>query len=77
MDKGDAFMRTMIKNCCDKVEYYGNLEPNFVKYFEEDIDEQVSILHQMQSVANQFGRQELKSQLDPIMQDYLQRYYLE
>ena len=77
MDKGDEFMRKMIKNCVDKAEYYGGMEPKFVDYYTEDIDEQVSILHQMQTVANQYGRLELKSELDPIMQDYLQRYYLE
>lgn len=77
MDKGDEFMRKMIRNCVDKAEYYGGMEPKFVDYYTEDIDEQVSILHQMQTVANQYGRLELKSELDPIMQDYLQRYYLE
>ena len=31
----------------------------------------------MLSVANQFNRQEMKAKLDPIVKDYLQKYYLE
>ena len=77
MEKGDDFMAKMVKNCCDKVDYYGNMERKFVEYFADDIDEQVSILRQMQLTARQFDRSEMQSQLDAIMNDYLQRYYME
>ncbi|MCR5646395.1 MAG: DUF2723 domain-containing protein [Bacteroidales bacterium] len=77
MEKGDDFMRKMVKNCCDKTDYYGNMEKKFVEYFSEDIDEQVSILRQMQLTAGQYDRAELKAELDPIVSGYLQKYYME
>ena len=75
--KGDDFMRKMVKNSRDKVEYYGNMEPKFAKYFEEDIDEEISILRQMQLTARQYDRSDMKAELDPIMNKYLQKYYLD
>ncbi len=77
MEKGDAFMEKMVKNCCDKANYYGNMKPVFVKYYEEEIDEQISILRQMQLTAQQYERTDLKTRLDAIMNEYLKRYYLE
>ena len=77
MQKGDDFMAKMVKNCCDKVEYYGSLGPKFTEYYAEDIDEQISILRQMQLTARQYDRTEMQAQLDPIMDDYLQKYYME
>ena len=77
MEKGDDFMSKLVKNCCDKVDYYGNMEPKFMEYYAEDIDEQVSILRQMQLTARQYDRIELSTKLDTIMNDYLQRYYME
>ena len=53
------------------------MEPRFVEYYVEDIDEQVSILRQMQLTARQYDRTEMQSLLDPIMNEYLQKYYME
>ncbi len=75
--KGDEFMRKMVKNCCDKADYYSNMKPKFVAYYEEDIDEQISILRQMQLTAHQYQRQELSKELDDIMEVYLRKYYLQ
>ena len=75
--KGDDFMRKMVKNSRDKVEYYGNMEPKFAKYFEEDIDEEISILRQMQLTARQYDRSDMKAELEPMMNKYLQKYYLD
>ena len=77
MEKGDEFMRKLVKNCCDKVDYYANMEPKFAKYYEEDIDEQVSIIRQMLMTARQYDRTDMKAELEPIFQDYIQKYYME
>jgi hypothetical protein len=76
-EKGDDFMSKMVKNCCEKVDYYGSLEPKFMEYYSEDIDEQLSILRQLQLTARQYDRPELTAQLNNLMKDYLQRFYLE
>ena len=74
MEKGDDFMRKMVKNAKDKAEYYIDMKPKFEKYYEEDIDEQISILNQMLIVAKRYDRQELKTELDAFIGDYLSRY---
>ena len=76
MDKGDEFMRKLVKNCCDKADYYGNMEQRFVEYYSDEIDEQVSILRQMQVTAQRFKREDLFNQLNGIINDYLKKYYL-
>ena len=74
MEKGDDAMRKLVKNAKDKADYYLGMKPRFVEYFEEDIDEQVSILAQMQMTAKKYDRQEMKDELDTIMNDYLLNY---
>lgn len=74
MEKGDDAMRKLVKNAKDKADYYLGMKPKFTDYFQDDIDEQVSILGQMQLTAKRFDRQEMKSELDAIMNEYLLRY---
>ena len=74
-DKGDDFMRKLVKNCRDKADYYGNMEPRFADYYEEEIDEQITIMRQMQLTARQYERTELQAEMDDIMNYYLERYY--
>ena len=76
-EKGDEFMRKLVKNCCDKMDYYGNMEPRFVKYYQDEIDEQLSILRQMQMTARQYDRTAMKSDLDKRMNEYMSKYYIE
>ena len=70
-------MQKLVKNACDKVDYYGNMKPRFLQYYEEDIAEQVSILRQMLLTARKYERNELKDRLNLKVQEYLQRYYAE
>ena len=77
VEKGDDFMSKMVKNCCDKIDYYGNMEPKFAEYYADDIDEQLSILRQMQLTARQYDRSELSEQLLGLLNTYLQKYYLD
>ena len=66
-----------MKNCCDKVDYYSNMEPRFVEYFADEIDEQLSILRQMQLTAMKFDRSEMKAKLNDIVAKYVQQFYME
>ena len=75
--KGDDFMSKMVKNSKDKIDYYGNMEPKFVTYYKEDIDEEISILRQMQLTARQYERTDLKTELDALVSDCLKKYYMD
>ena len=72
---GDDMMSKLIKNATDKINYYGNMKPKFVTYFSEDIDEQMSLLRQMQLTARKYKREEYSEMLDSTLDEYLQRYY--
>ena len=76
-DKGDEMLKTLVKNACEKIEYYGNMEPKFFQYYQDDISEQMSLLRQMQLTAKRYKRTELQEMLNARMDDYLQRYYTE
>ena len=77
MDKGDAYMTTLVENASDKIEYYGGMKPKFARYYEEDIDENMSLLRQMLLVARRYERSEQSSLLEEKLQEYLARYYRE
>ena len=74
-EKGDAFMTNLVNNACDKIEYYGSLKPKFASYYEEDVDENMSLLRQMQLVSKKFNRDEMQDAISKRMQEYLNRYY--
>ena len=75
---GDNIMMKIIKNATDKVDYYGNITPaKYVAYFEEDIDEQMSLLRQLQLTARKYNRKEMKDLLDPVIDEYLRKYYMD
>ena len=75
--KGDDFMRKLIKNASEKIEYYGNMQPKFSQYFEETVSEQMTLLRQLQLTARKYERAELRSELDATLNNYLKRYYME
>ncbi len=77
IDKGDAYMKKLVENACDKIDYYGGMKPQFRAYYEEDISENMSLLRQMQLVCRRFERTELQPLLNEKLQEYLQRYYME
>ncbi len=75
---GDDIMLKLVKNASEKVDYYGNITPRkFAPYFEEDIDEQMSLLRQLQLTARKYERKEIKDLLDPMVDDYLMKYYMD
>ncbi len=73
--KGDTFMNTFVKNCCDKVEYYGNMKPRFANYFNEDIEESLSLLQHMREVSIRYNRSAIKENIDAKLQEYMVKYY--
>ena len=77
IEKGDEFMEKLVKNACDKVDYYGNMERKFSKYYEDLIGEQLSLLRQLQLTAREYGRTELEKQLESQLATYLRRFYPE
>ena len=73
--KGDAFMTKLVNNACDKIEYYGNMKPKFANYYSDDIDENMSLLRQMQLVSRKYERTEMLNVINEKMKEYLNRYY--
>ena len=76
IEKGDATMNTLIKNFGDKVEYYGSMKPKFAKYYEEDIQEAMSLLQHLSEVARRYNRTEIGNTLTAKLNEYMTLYYL-
>ena len=74
-DKGDAFMSNMMKNCCEKVEYYGHMKPKFRAQYQDTIDEQIEVLYHLLTTARRHKRQQMSEQLGSIVMDYQDKYY--
>jgi hypothetical protein len=76
-DKGDTYMTNLVNNYCDKIRYYGNMKPKFRKYYEEDIDEGMSLLKHFGDVAKKYDRTELSQLISDQMTQFLSLYYTE
>ena len=75
--KGDQFMRDIAGNFSDKVAYYCNMKPKFQNYYEEDIEEGMSLLKHFASVAKKYERDELYDWISDKLTEYLSLYYME
>ena len=75
IEKGDQFMQDMVKNYCDKVEYYGNMQPKFQSYYKEDLQEAMSLLQHFNEVSKRYDRIELNEMITSKMNEYITRYY--
>ena len=76
-DKGDDYLSKEVNNYCDKVRYYGNMKPMFRKYYEDEIDEGMSLLKHFSDVAKKYERTELAQELADQMTQFLSMYYVE
>ena len=76
-EKGDTYLTNLFNNYCDKVRYYGNMAPKFKKYYEEDIDEGMSLLKHFGDVAKKYDRSDLAQQIADQMTQFLSLYYTE
>ncbi len=74
-EKGDQFLQTIMQNFCDKIEYYGKMKPKFKSYYQEDIEEAMSLLQHWGEVAKRYERTELSQQISDRMTEYLTLYY--
>ena len=75
-EKGDTFMEKLVKNACDKVEYYGNMKPKFAMYYHDVIEEQLTLLRQMQLTAERYDRKALEKQTGDLLDEYVRKYYM-
>ena len=75
IDKGDTYMRNLVDNYSDKVRYYGGMKPKFRKYYQEDIDEAMSLLKHFNGVAKKYNRNELAQDIEDQMMEYFTLYY--
>ena len=75
VDKGDAYLMNLFNNYCDKIEYYGKMKPKFKQYFEEEINEGLSLLKHFSDVAKKYERNPLAQDISDRMMQYLSLYY--
>ncbi len=75
-EKGDTFMEKLVKNACDKVEYYGNMKPKFAMYYHDVIEEQLTLLRQMQLTAERYDRKALEKQTGDLLNEYVRKYFM-
>ena len=75
VDKGDAYLMNLFNNYCDKIEYYGKMKPKFKQYFEEEINEGLSLLKHFSDVAKKYERNSLAQDISDRMMQYLSLYY--
>ena len=75
--KGDDYLMKLVNNYYDKAQYYGNMKPRFKKYYEEDLEECVSLLHHFEKVSSKYNRTELNQLIDDRLTGLLGRYYME
>ena len=74
-EKGDAYLMNLVNNYCDKVKYYGGMKPKFRKYYEEDVDEGMSLLKHFGDVAKKYGRDEIAQLTTDRMTEFMMAYY--
>jgi len=74
-EKGDTYLMNLVNNYCDKIAYYGKMKPKFKKYFEDEINEGMSLLKHFVDVAKKYERNELAQDISDRMMQYLDLYY--
>ena len=74
-EKGDAYLMNLVNNYSNIIQYYGKMKPKFRKYFEEDIDEGMSLLKHFSDTAKKYERNELAKDIEDRMMQYLNLYY--
>ena len=75
VDKGDAFMSTMLENCVDNLGYYYELDTPFMLYYTENIYENLAILDKLKSIAVKYKRSDLKVQIANVFNRENDRFY--
>ena len=75
--KGDDYMMKLVNNYSDKVQYYGNMKPKFREYYNDDLEEGISLLHHFERVAGKYGRTEMKDLITERLNGFLGSYYTE
>lgn len=76
IEKGDALIEDIIDNCIENLNYYANLDDEFIAYFDEAIKENLSLINEMSRVAARNKRNELKISLDNILEKEFNRFMM-
>ena len=75
IEKGDAFMNTMLENCKDNLRYYYELDMPFLMYYTESIYENLAILDKMKNVALKYKRNDLRTQITNTLKEENSKFY--
>ena len=75
IDKGDAFMNTMLENCIDNLRYYYELDTPFLMYYSESIYENLAILDKMRTIATKYKRNDLRIRVTNTFNEENGKFY--
>jgi hypothetical protein len=75
--KGDDYMTKLVNNYTDKVRYYGNMKPKFREYYQEEIDEGLSLLNHFDKIAERYKRTKMRELISERLNEFLGNYYLD
>ena len=75
IDKGDAFMNTMLENCIDNLRYYYELDTPFLMYYSESIYENLAILDKMRTIATKYKRNDLRIKVTNTFNEENGKFY--
>ena len=68
-------MMNLVNNYCERIQYYGKMKPKFKNYFQEDIEEGMSLLHHFGDVAKKYERTALAQDINDRLTEYFTMYY--
>ena len=69
-EKGDAFVLDFMDICCDKIEFYSKMKEPFRSYYQETIEEQLSIIQHVGKITLRYGRNELSEEISNMLTQY-------
>lgn len=76
IEKGDELINKIIDNCLDDLRYYESLDTKFISYYGENIRENLAMINEMSNVAARAKRTELKMQLDNMLNQEFEKFYM-
>lgn len=73
-EKGDMMINVLFENCMDNLRYYSELDEKFIRYYAEDIRENLAMINEMSNMASRSNRTELKKSLDRALDEQFNKF---
>ncbi len=77
LDKGDDVLKKIVKRYTDDMDYYFSLEPKFMNYYSDNIQEGFAVLQRASQIARTYHRDDLAKKFDKELKERLSRVDLQ